>query len=139
MKAAPRRSEREITRHLNMFFIEMGLSEVERIPVLGRTGPDISINEMKWVVDAKSRKSVPLCMLAGEDELVFGDGMVVVRRWLDHMHEWTIKHCTNGISVIALRRPGQRVDTTTIIILESQETQWSQRIQHFKQFKLPAS
>ena len=59
MKARPRRAEREVARHLSSFFEALGLPAVERIPVLGRTGPDITWNEFKLIVDVKSRLSVP--------------------------------------------------------------------------------
>ena len=61
MKARPRRIEREVAEHLSRIFERYGFSPVERIPVLGRTGPDISINELGLVIDVKSRQSVPAC------------------------------------------------------------------------------
>jgi hypothetical protein len=59
MKARPRSVENRVADMLNSHLSQIGMSTVERIPVLGRTGPDISINEMKLVVDVKSRIEVP--------------------------------------------------------------------------------
>src|SRR5512139_3927572 len=60
MKQRPRRVEREVASLLSDFFRSIGCSPVERIPVLGRTGPDMTINEVGLVVDVKSRLEVPL-------------------------------------------------------------------------------
>lgn len=59
MKRRPRRVEQKVAEHLTAFFAHLGLPEVKRIPVLGRTGPDIEINEFGLIVDVKSRQSVP--------------------------------------------------------------------------------
>ena len=64
MKATPRKAEREIALVFSQFFSDIGMSPVERIPILGRTGPDITINEANLVIDVKSRKSVPVKMTA---------------------------------------------------------------------------
>jgi len=63
MKARPRHVEREIAKSLSLFYSQLGMSPVERIPVLGRTGPDIEVNELRLAVDVKSRLQVPKCML----------------------------------------------------------------------------
>jgi len=59
MKPRPRHVEREIARLLSAYYARFGLPEVRRIPVLGRTGPDIEINQLGLVVDVKSRASNP--------------------------------------------------------------------------------
>ena len=59
MKARPRAVENRIAEALNVHFEYLGLAPVERIPVLGRTGPDLTTNEMNLVVDVKSRLEVP--------------------------------------------------------------------------------
>jgi len=59
MKARPRRAENRIADELNKWFTKYGLSPIERIPVLGRAGPDYTKNELQLNLDAKSRKSIP--------------------------------------------------------------------------------
>lgn len=125
MKQRPRRAEREIAAYLSNIYDGYGYSPVVRIPVLGRTGPDISINETKIVVDVKSRIACPKNMMIKEP-IIFGDLVAVplhlvdkietfgtssfrsitVRRWLDHMEEWTLENEPDGISVIVLHQPG---------------------------------
>jgi hypothetical protein len=161
LKAVPRRAENATAKQLNILFNELGLDLVERLPVTGRTGPDISLNDIKLVVDVKSRQEIPASWLAGPGEVIFGDGMIgvripdvgkleglrrrkvrssrIVRAYLEHMHEWTIQKCKNGISAIALRRPGMRSDATTVIIFEAQELEWYNRLQHFRSIKTPVS
>lgn len=63
MKARPRKVEREIAKCISLFYTQHGMSPVERIPILGRTGPDITVNEMKLAIDVKSRIQVPKSML----------------------------------------------------------------------------
>ena len=58
MKARPRSVENRVANMLNDVFAAMDCS-VQRIPVLGRSGPDISLNELQLVVDVKSRLEVP--------------------------------------------------------------------------------
>ena len=54
-----------MAEHLTAFFNSLGLREVHRIPVLGRTGPDIEINEFGLIIDVKSRLSVPTASFTG--------------------------------------------------------------------------
>ncbi|MGW8178415.1 MAG: hypothetical protein ACWGQW_06570 [bacterium] len=60
MKGRPRRVENEVAKHVSKFLAGYDLPEVERIPVLGRTGPDIGVWPVfKVAVDCKSRLAVP--------------------------------------------------------------------------------
>lgn len=60
MKGRPRRVENEVAGHISKYLATLGLGEVKRIPVLGRTGPDIEIwPKLQVAVDVKSRKAVP--------------------------------------------------------------------------------
>ena len=100
-----------MAEHLSAFFAGIGLPAVERVPVIGRTGPDIEINEFGLIVDVKSRLSVPAASFPGtaiNDDLawttldnlevfactllhdVSGAGKSkMANDWLDHMHKWT--------------------------------------------------
>jgi hypothetical protein len=127
MKARPRRAERDVAALLSKFFRSIGRSPVERIPVLGRTGPDITLNALGLVVDVKSRIEVPMgaffehpvCYqgiydavpLAKVADLLISEGIVVpfkskqVDYWYAHMDEWTQVHQPDGISALVLHRP----------------------------------
>jgi hypothetical protein len=110
MKRRPRKIEQKVAQHLTAFFNSLGLSEVHRVPVLGRTGPDIEINEFGLIVDVKSRLSVPTASFPGmamNDVLVWApldqlNGLYLLNGdvsdtgkskmaddWLAHMHQWT--------------------------------------------------
>ncbi len=142
MKAVPRRAEREVAALLSSHFTKLGMDPVERIPVLGRTGPDISINQMGMVIDVKSRKEVPSMSRLRKGELVaFGTTLIGIRLdelpglwetrpvatdirpyskmivdWYGHMDEWTKANYPDGVSALALRRPGMPFGETTIVI-----------------------
>lgn len=70
MKGRPRRIEREVAFELSSFFSVLGLDKVKRVPILGRTGPDIETNSFQLVVDVKSRQSVPKTPLPDKNEIV---------------------------------------------------------------------
>ncbi|MFH2040301.1 MAG: hypothetical protein ABIJ65_12800 [Chloroflexota bacterium] len=142
MKATPRKAEREIALVFSQFFSDIGMSPVERIPILGRTGPDITINEAKLVIDVKSRKSVPVKMTAIQGCLHQTDNVsffqlsdmqildqlkivpasfssITTVSWLNHMQEWTKEECPEGISMIVMRKPGTPYPKSTVIIYSS--------------------
>jgi hypothetical protein len=130
MKSRPRRAENGIARELNHVFVPLGFSEIKRIPVLGREGPDLTINETGLVVDVKSRKQCPKTYFTADEEVLISEGnpnlaaaavknlpkldglkerrifdSVMVRRWVDHMDDWRRGECPQGISIIVLHRP----------------------------------
>jgi hypothetical protein len=142
MKARPRSVEREVATYLSSLYSLAGYGVVERIPILGRTGPDITINETGFVIDVKSRISVPKSHMLRDNEIGrFGLGVsadyfgvrlnclghtdmmfrdirpsIMVWDWLCHMDEWTQKYMPNGISAIILHRPGTRIANTTFVV-----------------------
>ena len=63
MKARPRSVENEVAKYLSRKFAALELDPVERVPVLGRAGPDVSINQSQLAIDVKSRKEVPKIIL----------------------------------------------------------------------------
>lgn len=157
MKGTPRRAEREIARLLSQYFEGAGFSSVERVPVLGREGPDISINEFGLVVDVKARKSCPisyanflgskLFLTEDQSHIAFrlkdctnpepaglpNIGSVLVARWLAHMEEWTRQYKPDGISAIVLHRPGVPFGLSTVVILskdfEEYKNRWKMKTQ----------
>ena len=141
MKSRPRSVEREVARTLSRFFIQQNLSPVERIPVLGRTGPDLTINELGLVIDVKSRLEVPKTpftthpIISFDDELHFigarlrdlpllvaGEphpidfSSALIRRWYLHMDEWTRIHYPGGIPALVLHRPKMPIGAALLIL-----------------------
>ena len=141
MKPRPRSVEREVARTLSRFFIQHNLSPVERIPVLGRTGPDLTINELGLVIDVKSRLEVPRTpftehpIISFDDELhligarlrdlpllVEGEpqpidfSSALIRRWYEHMDEWTRTNYPDGIPALVLHRPKMPIGAALLIL-----------------------
>lgn len=142
MKDRPRSVEREVAYWLSLQFKELGFATVERIPILGRTGPDITINELGLVIDVKSRLSVPIGAIISRrksvfwpDEGYFGTRLCnltlsdtlsvtqpdkplakTVIKWYEHMDEWRRNYFPEGITALILHRPGTWVKNSTFII-----------------------
>lgn len=154
MKQRPRRVENQIADALNKQF-PARCTTVERIPVLGREGPDISINELNLVVDVKSRIEVPETIffpltvpfefdgltavrIANMQSLWSGDKAApldfsskLVRGYIDHMDKWTKEHCPDGISCVVLHRPKMPIGSAVVIIYSSDRrrlTNYAERI-----------
>ncbi|MGD8405302.1 MAG: hypothetical protein PVJ21_16700 [Anaerolineales bacterium] len=145
-----KRVEEKIASKLTEIFSDVGKEAVERIPILGRTGPDISYNEVKLIVDVKSRKEVPKSSIAVKGKVLhFGDMLgfrladlpdldrltprtaapsTLVTHWLSHMHEWTARYEPDGISCVILHRPGMPVGNSTVIIHSQERNTLCQRM-----------
>ena len=84
--------ENRVAAYLSALFAGIGLSPVERIPVLGRTGPDLTINELGLVVDVKSRQACPKMYFCGS---VCFDGEYLAVP-LSLLPQWTASSCQPG-------------------------------------------
>ena len=141
MKRRPRRIESEVAKHLSKEFAKLKLDPVERVPVIGRTGPDISINQSKLAIDVKSRLEVPKIMWCHHGATKWGktDPLVAVRLcefeklfvdlprseaivppktvrgYLEHMAAWSDEH----IPAIVLHRPRIRIANAIFVIREA--------------------
>jgi len=141
MKSRPRSVENEVAAYLSNIFIQFGFSPVERIPAPGRSGPDITLNELELALDAKSRVAVPETILFPiQCPFVFQGGSlvgvrlanlasildsvtapvdfssVVVRRYIDHMEEWTREKWPSAISAVVLHRPKLPIGNSVFVI-----------------------
>jgi hypothetical protein len=134
-----KRVEREIAKRLSAFFVSRGYPPVERIPVPGRSGPDIAVHAFGLVVDVKSRITVPMGVILNEGDITdFGGKLVGVRmdelgritnpiyrraklyksvwNWWQHIDVWRRAEVPDGIAAIVLHRPRLIYDRATIII-----------------------
>ena len=142
MKARPRRAENEVAKRLTAFFVSINMDPVERLPVIGRTGPDISMNELGLAVDVKSRLEVPKAVFEVEPgrvmrmqncyimrltdlELLLAYDLPfqvnskysrMVRRWFVHMNEWRRIHRSNGFTALVLHRPKMKYDDAALVV-----------------------
>jgi len=146
MKSRPRQAENRVAEILSDFFVKHGLSPVERIPILGREGPDITMNEARLVIDVKSRKECPAGMLKDVKEYLkayshtlavfrldsldqalmdkshfanLTKDSVMVTRWLDHMADWTESSTTGGIPAIVIHQPQLPYGQSALIMYQS--------------------
>jgi hypothetical protein len=153
MKQRPRRVERKIAEIISAFSSLYGYSEVRRIPVLGREGPDIETNELGLVIDVKSRLEVPKLFVLSPGEFIAYPksliavrldemellstskpnlkrmGSVTVQRWFDHMHAWKIENQPDGITALVLHRPGQEWAASALVINSNERNKLCQKIQ----------
>ena len=155
MKSRPRRAENRIAEILSDFFVEQGLSPIDRIPVLGRTGPDLTVNESGLVVDVKSRQSCPKktfqavshtgkahnkthnafqlqyleeCLLMNEHVYSPLPYSKMVDDWLKHMDEWTADNAPSGISALVVHRPQMPYGESVLILKSSDVGKLRQRL-----------
>jgi len=142
MKARPRRIENMVAEWITRLSVSKGYEPVERVPVIGRTGPDLTINGLGLVIDVKSRLEVPQSVLIdGPMGMIEMDGLIGVRLdcyellfdrliepntfrrpskivkdyWL-HMDEWKQQHYPKGITTLVLHKPGRHVGGSTFLI-----------------------
>lgn len=159
MKPTPRRAENRIAEYLSEEFEHYGLSPVERIPVIGREGPDITINEFGLVIDVKSRKSVPKSYLVSSPVLGYAHALIplkclkdnlhyipkygavyskTVNQWLAHMDKWRQDNYPDGISGVIIRKPVSSLPfgSSVLVIyshqLEEYQQRWKQLLQQYE-------
>jgi hypothetical protein len=77
--------ERHVATELNCILSDVGnhFSPIERIPILGREGPDLTINETGLVINVKSRKVIPDRLFPNSFQLLRIGDLVCFR--LDHI------------------------------------------------------
>ena len=145
-----KRVEVRVAEILSEIFSDAGKDPVERIPILGRTGPDISYNQIELIVDVKSRHQVPKGSLAVKGQALALRDMLgfqledlpnlanlspftatpsrLVSGWLSHMHEWKIQNVPTGITCVVLHRPHMPVGQSTVIIYAKERNTLCHRI-----------
>lgn len=153
MKSRPRRIERDVAKYISLFSSQFGMSPVERIPVIGRTGPDIGVNELGLIIDVKSRLSIPksyalevdkvgiagnlLACRLSQIELILDQEPIVrlsfskmIQDWWAHMDEWRRENHKNGITALVLHRPGTHVRNSILLINQTDRRKLYERSNH---------
>ena len=122
--------ERGAAAALNLVLSDVGkFTQVERVPVNGREGPDLTINELGLVVNVKSRQKIHPRLLPEPFQLLSCGDLVILRLvdlpcvnaflvdpvsvdrskmlldWYEKMDKWRQAHHPKGISAIFLHRP----------------------------------
>jgi len=163
LKGRPRSIERKTAEHLTAYFATIGASPIYRVPVIGRTGPDLDVNEVGLVIDVKSRLEIPVKYMK---EAVTSDGELlgvplwnidvllwntlndlicqidkpskIVRDYYWHMEEWTVKNSPGDISAIVLHRPKMPTGKSKLFIHQSNLEKLKCRIQTIKSLQSQA-
>ena len=122
--------ERGAAAALNLVLSDIGkFTPVERIPLLGREGPDLTVNETGLVINVKSRQRIHPRLLPDAFQILFCGDLVIFRLselscfntslmdpepvdgsrmlmdWYERMDKWTQERKPDGISAIFLHRP----------------------------------
>lgn len=131
--------ERKVAAELSTIYSDVGKSKVERIPLLGREGPDLTINEVGLVINVKSRMVIPARLFPKSFQLLPIGDLVCFRiedlalaskyepstpvecwkqlaDWYWFMDKWTKEFKPDGISAIFLHRPRMPIGHTAIVI-----------------------
>ena len=132
--------ERSVAAELNEVLSGIGkFSPIERIPLLGREGPDLTVNETGLVINVKSRQILkPRLFPQPKQLLIIGD-LVCFRLedmphikdlvsnaeteplkklvdWYWFMDKWTKEFKPDGISCIIIHRPRLPIGKSGIVI-----------------------
>ena len=121
--------ERGAAEELNRVLSGIGnFTPVERIPLLGREGPDLTVNETGLVINVKSRQCIPARFFPKPFQLLRVGDLVIfhleemclapqfevtanlkpwkqLQDWYDRMDKWTHEFQPDGVSAIFLHRP----------------------------------
>ena len=122
--------ERATAAALNAVLSDVGnFTPIERIPLLGREGPDLTINEVGLVINVKSRAIIPPRLFPQAKQLLHISDLVCFRMedlcrvssfpilaaatpswkklkdWWEFMDKWTKEFQPDGITAILIHRP----------------------------------
>jgi hypothetical protein len=114
---------------------------VWRIPVNGREGPDLTINETGLVINVKSRERIPDRLFPEEFQMFFMDNLAIfplkdlscfntflmefpqgiepwkmLQDWYDRMESWTKQYKPDGISAILLHKPRMPYGNMAVVV-----------------------
>jgi hypothetical protein len=136
---------------LSAVFVALGHAPVERQPVIGRTGPDLTLNAVGLVVDVKSRLEVPKTYIGGcprlHGELIvfplkllglpieplpcYHRSLLVERYW-EHMDAWRRQKMPAGVTAVVLHRPALRFSAAQLVIHVDQFNLFEEKLYAFQ-------
>lgn len=131
--------ERSVAAALSKIYSDVGKSPVERIPILGREGPDLTVNEVGLVINVKSRGSISDKLFPAAFTLLpIGDFVCFrlehlpiaahytpqtpveptkdLEDWYALMDKWTKEFKPDGITCIILHRPRMPIGKCGVVI-----------------------
>lgn len=156
MKSRPRSVENRVAEELNKLFEKLGFSKIERIPAPGRTGPDMTWNELKLAVDPKSRKANPKSHIITDDNIYDHGEYITVKLsnffmllnlhktantrksskvvWelLQHLDEWRIQNLQDGVSIIVLHWPNKHIENSVVVMRKKDITRLQNNFEQAK-------
>ena len=135
-----KRVERNVAAALNEALSGIGdFTSIERIPLLGREGPDLTVNETGLVINVKSRIEIPdrlfsvserilnignyscfrledLAKLPGMPINAGTDPWKRLDDWWLRMDKWTKEFQPEGITCIIIHRPRMPIGHAGVVI-----------------------
>ena len=137
-----KQSERTIAALLNQTLSDIGnFKPIERIPLLGRDGPDLTVNESGLVINVKSRLEISRNLFPKSSQVFISGGLLIFRLdeigclysaemdplpidsskmltdWWEWMEKWTKENePERGISAIILHRPRLPYGDVAVVI-----------------------
>jgi hypothetical protein len=132
--------ERAAAIELNHILSDIGKFEpIERIPINGREGPDLTVNETGLVINVKSRKCIPDRLFPKPYQLLQFGNLVgfhaeqlylapqfevtanlpswkMLQDWYDRMESWTLTNQPDGISAILLHKPRMPYGNMAVVV-----------------------
>jgi hypothetical protein len=156
-----KRVETKVAFELSKYFETVGMGKVKRIPILGRDGPDISVNESDLVIDVKHRQSNPKYLKITRKEIMrIGNyllavrikdlallaetnkkpattvkGSRIVKGYLDHMKNHTRRLPNGEIPCVVLHYPNQKISDSILIIFNEDRSKLYERISTSKKLR----
>ena len=132
--------ERNVATKLNEILSDAGkFTPIERIPLLGREGPDLTVNETGLVINVKSRQFLHPRLFAPSERILyigtyscfrledlckipdmpFDSSTELLKKlddWWKFMDKWTKEFKPKGITSIIIHRPTMPIGHAGVVI-----------------------
>lgn len=139
--------ERRVATQLNAVLSDVGkFAPIERIPLLGREGPDLTVNELGLVINVKSRQAIPERLFPCRNEIIFTGDLICFRLeefagmtgrgwinadwtparpwkqladWYLWMDKWTKQYRRECVTSIIIHRPRMPIGHAGVVITQN--------------------